>query len=140
MSKAKRSYTLPVYERQDTGARVLYLELQRKGYGERLEGGSVVMTEVPTESDPQVQLTLKRLGAPPCRVKVEKDEEVPAHIVAFWRNKGIEVEPVGVIKARFRGSEREYIYPYKVAGGDEAMMKGNGKGLVGNNKEGGKQG
>lgn len=64
--------------------------------------------------DPIAKETLKRLGAPPCRIRVEKDTEVPEYVIVFWRNKGIEVEPTGVIKVRFRDSRRVYIYPYRI--------------------------
>ncbi len=64
--------------------------------------------------DSQALLTLKRLGTPPCRFKVEKDERVPEVIIEHWREKGIEVELVGVIKVKFKGSEKVYVYPYRI--------------------------
>ena len=95
-----------------------FLLLLSKGYKEVDKGDCVLLIKASEpEIDPQAQLTLKKLGAPPCHINVAKDEQVPDYIIEYWKNKGVEVEPMGVIKARFRRSSKVYIYPYRIKDG-----------------------
>jgi len=70
------------------------------------------------DKDPQAVETLSKLKVSPCRFKVEADEPVPDYVVEHWKGKGIEVEPIGIIRVKFNPSGKEYVYPYGVKGGD----------------------